>query len=360
MRIHAAAPGKLVLCGEYAVLEGAPALVLAVDAQARVSLEDANDGASRIAAPDVGVKNAHFDCDSNGRVRWKGLGQAQQKRLNLVARIIEAFGSEQTPFHATIDTGEFAFDGRKLGLGSSAALAVALAGALCARAQRESPKLEDLIALHREWQGGGSGVDVAASCSGGLSIYRLLDGPPSIERVQWPTELHGCCVWSGQIADTGAQLHRLSDWCAQAPTAYAEHMHGLAQEAENAAAAIRKNDVAGVLHSIAAYANRLREFGNASGLNIFTEGHDALLAIAERDGVVYKPCGAGGDIGIALSADQQRLDEFRRSLKSAGFHEVALKPSDHGLQVRHERFQSAREAKDHAGRHAGRYVATTC
>ena len=356
MRIHAAAPGKLVLCGEYAVLEGAPALVLAVDAHARVSLEDADDGAFRIVAPDVGVANAEFDFDARGRVHWNELGHAQQERLSLVARIVEFFGAKQAPFHATIDTSDFTFDGQKLGLGSSAALTVALAGALCARAQRESPKLENLIALHREWQGSGSGVDVAASYSGGLSIYRLLDGDPAIENVRWPAALSGCCVWSGQAADTGAQLHRLSGWRAHAPAVYAQRMRGLAREAENAAAAIRKNDAAAVLHSLATYAHRLREFGNASGLNIFTEGHDALLTIAERNGVIYKPCGAGGDIGIALSEDEQRLEEFRRSLKSAGFHEIKLKPSDHGLRVRHERFQSAREAKDHAGR----YVSTTC
>ena len=356
MRIHATAPGKLVLCGEYAVLEGAPALVLAVDARARVWLEDASDGEFRVAAHDVGIADAYFGFEPHGRVRWNDLGQAQQKRLNLFARIVEVFGAKQTPFHATIDTGEFAFDGQKLGLGSSAALAVALAGALCARAQREPPKLDDLIALHREWQGGGSGVDVAASYSGGLSIYQSLDGHPAIEQVQWPAALHGCCVWSGQVSGTCAQLQRLSDWRARAPAAHAALMRTLAREAEAAATAIRKNDVAAVLHSIATYAHCLREFGDASGLNIFTDGHDALLDIAEGHGVVYKPCGAGGDLGIALSADQQRLDEFRHSLRPSGFHEVASKPSDRGLQVRHESFQSAREAKDHAGR----YVATAC
>lgn len=356
MRIHASAPGKLVLCGEYAVLEGAPALVWAVDAQARASLDDASEGVFQISAPDVGVANADFDFDAHGRVRWNGLGDAQQERLGLVARLVEVFGARQTPFHATIDTSEFSLRGQKLGLGSSGALAVALAVALRARAGRESPEVERLIALHREWQGGGSGVDVAASYSGGLSIYRLLDGQPSIERVQWPDALHWCCVWSGQIANTGAQLHRLSDWRAHAPAAYAELMRKLAREAENAAAAIRKNDAAGVLHFIATYARCLREFGNASGLNIFTEGHDTLLATAERLGVAYKPCGAGGDIGIAVSEDEQRLDDFRRSLKSAGFHGVALKPSDRGLQVFQQEFQSAREAKDHAGT----YVATTC
>ncbi len=39
MKVIADAPGKLVLLGEYAVLEGAPGLVVAVDRRARVVLE---------------------------------------------------------------------------------------------------------------------------------------------------------------------------------------------------------------------------------------------------------------------------------------------------------------------------------
>ena len=37
MRVRATAPGKLVVLGEYAVLTGAPALVLAVDRQCQVA-----------------------------------------------------------------------------------------------------------------------------------------------------------------------------------------------------------------------------------------------------------------------------------------------------------------------------------
>ncbi len=39
MRLEARAPGKLVALGEYAVLEGAPALVLAIDHYAVATLE---------------------------------------------------------------------------------------------------------------------------------------------------------------------------------------------------------------------------------------------------------------------------------------------------------------------------------
>ena len=37
MRFSASAPGKAVLSGEYAVLQGAPAIAMAVDCRARVT-----------------------------------------------------------------------------------------------------------------------------------------------------------------------------------------------------------------------------------------------------------------------------------------------------------------------------------
>ena len=48
---EAHAPGKLVICGEYAVLHGAPAIAVAVDVRARAGVH-AVAGASRLTLPD--------------------------------------------------------------------------------------------------------------------------------------------------------------------------------------------------------------------------------------------------------------------------------------------------------------------
>ena len=54
MKVRATAPGKLVVLGEYAVLAGAPALVLAVDRRCRVDLGPSDDERCqlRIRAPE--------------------------------------------------------------------------------------------------------------------------------------------------------------------------------------------------------------------------------------------------------------------------------------------------------------------
>ena len=51
------APGKLVLFGEYAVLEGASALVCAVDRRARIRYEASDSGTLTLDAKPLGLKD---------------------------------------------------------------------------------------------------------------------------------------------------------------------------------------------------------------------------------------------------------------------------------------------------------------
>jgi len=49
--VVASAPGKIVLSGEYAVLDGAPAIVMAVNRRARAALADVDGRVSQVRAP---------------------------------------------------------------------------------------------------------------------------------------------------------------------------------------------------------------------------------------------------------------------------------------------------------------------
>ncbi|EIL95965.1 hypothetical protein, partial [Rhodanobacter thiooxydans] len=70
--------------GEYAVLEGAPALVLAIDRQARVTLEDTGGSDYEITAPGLGIDAAHGQLDAAGRIAWPALDAAASAPLRLV------------------------------------------------------------------------------------------------------------------------------------------------------------------------------------------------------------------------------------------------------------------------------------
>ena len=49
--VIASAPGKVILCGEYAVLDGAPAICMAVDRRARVEITEIDGDISDVSAP---------------------------------------------------------------------------------------------------------------------------------------------------------------------------------------------------------------------------------------------------------------------------------------------------------------------
>lgn len=339
MRIEASAPGKVVLVGEYAVLEGAPALVLAVNRRTRVLLDDSYAEECRIAAPDIGVHGAHWRLDGDGCVRWSDLDGAAAERLRLVTTVIEMLcaGNAPSPFDASLDTRDFFLDDThlKLGLGSSAALTVSLTAAVAAHLGHAVPSPQRLIAMHRMFQDGrGSGVDVAASLHGGVIAYRLHSSAPRIAPLAWPASLHWCCVWSGRSADTGELLRRMAVWRARAPASYGLLLRDLRLCAEAATMAIEAGNAPALLETIALYAQGLGKLGEASGVDIMSLEHRALSTCAAACGVVYKPCGAGGgDIGIALSEDPARLREFRARVARDGFREIELKLDAQGLRV---------------------------
>ena len=110
----ATAPGKLVLWGEYAVLAGAPAAVMAVDRYASVSLECAEHWqfmSSGLLSPGVYSGTPDFP------VAVASAGMA--------VNTLRSFGYEQLPpdaYRVHTDTRPFFIGTNKLGLGSSAAV----------------------------------------------------------------------------------------------------------------------------------------------------------------------------------------------------------------------------------------------
>jgi phosphomevalonate kinase len=138
------APGKLLLTGSYAVLEGAPAIVCAVDryAVARTAGVDAEAVQGTPVSPEIAAA-------------MDGGGDAPD-----------------------VDVSSLFSNGKKLGLGSSAAAVVAALGHVAAARGLdlgEAPVRRTIFdrarAAHGTVQSGGSGVDVAASVYGGVLSY---------------------------------------------------------------------------------------------------------------------------------------------------------------------------------------------
>ncbi|TAN06960.1 MAG: hypothetical protein EPN38_06590 [Rhodanobacteraceae bacterium] len=336
MSIATSAPGKLVLLGEYAVLDGAPALVLAVNRRANATLTPIPGDCFEIISPTLGMAARLRPGDGAAHRR----GPAPPAELAWIATLLAHFGPARTlpACRVELDSDAFYVDHAgarvKLGLGSSAALAVALLGALRALAQLPPPALAEAIAMHRAIQGGrGSGIDIAASLAGGLTRFQLdAAGAAHATPASLPRGLHMCCVYSGRPASTRAMLAEVAAWRTHAPGAYTRHIRELATISSRGVDAVATGDAAAFLSSLSAYAQTLARFGHACGVDIASREHQTIGAIATDCGCVYKSCGAGGgDVGITFGVDNHRVQVFASRAARAGFRVIGLEADPRGL-----------------------------
>jgi len=301
-KVSASAPGKLVLTGEYAVLDGAPAICMAVARRARVSIAAAVGDEHTVTAPGFSDVIGRFSV-RNGAREWTA-GAGEFRLVDEVWRAADL--TDVAPLSLVLDSGAFAdpASGAKLGIGSSAALTVALAATFCELFETSVDATRIAYAAHRQFQGGlGSGADVACCAAGGVIEYRIGDGPAAA--MVWPDGLHYALVWSGVTASTGAKLRHLHGLDSR-PTRAA-----LGEAAERVAASWRVGDADNILAELRDYTAALGEFGVDHQLGIFDAGHAEMAAAAAAAELVYKPCGAGaGDMGIVLAADRAAISAF--------------------------------------------------
>lgn len=336
MNFTASAPGKLVLLGEYAVLDAAPALVLAVDRRAQVTCTACAGNAWQLVSPTLGL-HARLRITANGPVWDADRAPELEWIATLFARL--PFAARLSACRVELDSDAFHLEHagvrEKLGLGSSAALTVALLGALHALAGNPPPTLSECIDAHRAIQHGGSGIDVAASLHGGLLRFQLDDDrAPRVAPLALPAGLHWRCLYSGKPASTSAMLATVAAWRARQPAEYARRIHELATMASRGVDAVARADSTTALASFHDYAIALAGLGEASGADIASRGHRALGEIARECGVVYKSCGAGGgDVGVTFSVDDIRLQEFRARALRAGFPLIGMQAAANGLEV---------------------------
>ena len=297
MNVVASAPGKIVLSGEYAVLFGAPAVCMAVNRRAVATLSDSRDGRCHLETPG-------FSGDEP-------------------FRLLDALCSERPLRKIELDTRAFSADGKKLGLGSSAALTVALAAAMSAT----TDVLLDARRAHRALQdGGGSGVDIAAAVYGGLIRYEMAEA--RVQRLDWPAGLHMRAIWTGIPSLTSEKIRKLADRVMQASRP------ALLRAAGKIADAWATGEAQRILDEYRPYIGVLREFSVDHDLGIFDAGHDELADAAMARGLIYKPAGAGGgDIGVLFGTSEAGLDTFVGQHQDLIHDVVSCALDPHGVRL---------------------------
>lgn len=301
------APGKLMVSGEYAVLEGAEAVVAAVNrrAFARIRIGDASEASAEARAAYAQVERA---------LGPLGHGPA-------------------------VDVSSLRSQGAKLGLGSSAAAAAAAAGLAFAEHGYKLDSLEDRARVfqaayrgHQDIAPQGSGADVAASVYGGFLRFRRHGEAAEVAPIAWPSGLRVSVVWTGQEARTSTFLARVSALAAARPALHRERIEALKQEAARFLRSIQAADVPGVLASTAAYGVAMGQLGEAAGVSIVTDTLRQVADLANQAGGAAKPSGAGGgDVALALFPDDASERRFAALCKDSSFSLLSIELGAQGV-----------------------------
>jgi len=314
------APGKLILLGEYAVLDGSPALVVAVDRYARCAV-----------TPGDGLT---VDAGAHGAIRWPADRTAP--RLPLVRGLLERIADDKTGRYRLDSDALYAetpAGRRKLGLGSSAATTVALAAALMGDDWPDGRAVYRLAqAVHRAVQGTGSGADIAASSLGGALAYRWLDdrakapldglpagaGVGHAEALPEP-DAPMYAVWSGDSASTVELVGCVTSWSLVDPVGHERRIAELGFAARAGIDAWRAGDRKGLSAAAEAGRRAIDALGRDAGVDLCTEAHHASHRIAQRCGAGVKPTGAGGgDLAWIYAADPMDEAAAAKALAADG------------------------------------------
>ena len=311
-----------MLSGEYAVLAGAPALVAAVNRCVRCTVTPRERGDWRFVSTgftnDVTLTRQQVFCSPP----------------NTIAGVVRQMASAQaTPehLHLAIDSSACYLNDVKLGIGSSAATVAAVATAF-AHLAGKAPQLAQLMDIHAAFQGGGSGLDVAAAVTGGVIRFQDRQAQPAT----LPAGLQMLFVFCGRGTRTSELLAKFDAWRdGNKPSA----LKYLAQAAGEVADCTANAGL--FVDALDEYAYVLERFDQIADLGIFGAGHRQLRQLAAPAGVVYKPCGAGGDdVGMATATDVDALARFKdavlraRPVGSVRFELVDMEWAADGVQVR--------------------------
>lgn len=336
MKVSSTAPGKIVLLGEYAVLEGAPALAIAANRTVNVEISPTDGWKCRVWAHPLSSHAGNFEITRDGGLRWLD-ERSRVDSFGLLESIVDFLSENEIipdlygqGFDVRMDSTNLYHDGdgphsRKLGLGSSAALTVALAHGLREHAGQvqltAKQWLSVLVPAHRVFQAGlGSGVDVAASLYGGAIEYQIRDAQPAARAAVLPSGLNYRIVWSGRSASTPGLLRKLKSWRGKNGISYNKLMDEMGRVSVEALAALRDGDSERFLDAVKRYAGNMDTLGQRADLDLFSRPHRELSALAIETGLVYKPCGAGGgDLGVVMGTAGSGIDRFVDLADKSGY-----------------------------------------
>jgi phosphomevalonate kinase len=337
---EASAPGKAFVFGELAALEGGPALVAAVERRVIVKVVDAE---ARAAAGNTEPPAWIERLDGGpARTLLRAALLAYDAEGDLLVAVARALADAGVPLPerlavASSRDGLVDADGRSLGLGSSAASAVALVAAL---APELAPERREALAVeaHRAFQGGhGSGYDVVASHRGGLSLLER-DGEGEGEGVRISArrvELHGWALLfaNGRVEVATPGVVRAVVQAVGRDRRAREALDRLRALSERGGREALAGRIDAVPPLMRAFMEAEATLGEVAGVALVTAEVRRLDRELTALGGACKPSGAGGDELLVALVPAAAREEACELMARRGYDVVQAALAREGLRL---------------------------
>lgn len=349
-------PGKLMVAGEFAVLEPHHQLVVtAIDRFVYATIEESDQ--NQLTLHDFQLENLAWEF-SNHEVKIAS-GDERLKFVRHAIKIALLYLQERSinpePFSIEIKSELDDESGAKYGLGSSAAVVTAVVSAILHKFDSVKVNKEILFKLasiaHVSVQGNGSGADIAASSFGGflqyasfqaewlIDLYKNTNTIKEMLEIDWiyysstsielPSEAYVCMGWTGKPASTGKLVHEVLKLKDGNPEQFRQFLEASEEAVENFLHGMKEADISSLMEGVKQNRNALRTVGKHANVEIETPLLGTLCDLAEQYGGTGKPSGAGGgDCGIAFMPSKESAEALMKAWERAGIKPLTLKPYD--------------------------------
>jgi phosphomevalonate kinase len=356
MRRAFSAPGKLFLSGEYAVLWGGVARVLAVAPRGNALVVRREDREVQLHLSEGRLQGTLTPYG----VQWRSeIAPAFRFAARAIDAAVAAHGQEVLGFSLALSPSTEKVEGRKMGIGGSARAVMLTTEAVRYVLEARFDALKLALWAHADAQGKvGSGGDVAASFAGGVIRYRrypvetlqqpasrfgeapvgsstalgsttLSAAPPvDLRRLQLPA-LHLTYAFAGQSASTEKLIGRVEEKLDETERwKFAARSDAIGDALENA---LLMGNFSDVREAVSELHTLLCSLGPLE-----TDGIRQLVALARTLGSVAKISGAGGGDGcIAFSPTAEAQADLIEGFKTRNIWATRLEPAP-GLRGENE------------------------
>lgn len=344
----AKAPGKLYLAGEYSItLPNQSAIIVAVDKYITAQIDKIDIQAIQLNSDQLG--DLTIPVEQLDQISYPDDWQLVIRTIQVLNKYHFDDTSAFPGIKVTL-TSDLTFEGKKLGLGSSAAVVMSIIKAFhklldLKLTEQQQFKLGTLVMLTLPHFDKGSMGDLAAATYGGVISYRKFDdqfvkqliqqnsdyetiiSTPwpylDVQQLNWPSEWQLLVGWTGKVADTQKLLETVSS----AEQVKAKEMLALQTRdiITNISMGINNADYSLISINIFYNLTNLMTYTHQVGINYLTEDLSNAISEAVDLDVPAKVSGAGGgDNAIAIADNDEVAEKLREAWQNEGIIPLPL------------------------------------